>query len=128
MSHTVEQTREAFKSQPRLPDVLYCVAGGTTNELGFLVELSADDLQRCMTNNYLTSAFPAQAMLKLWTEDDKQSGSPSPGRAQRPRKRKIVFVSSAAAFVAFPGYVAYTRTSQHIIRNHHESSMRSELC
>ncbi|KAJ6442335.1 short chain dehydrogenase/reductase family oxidoreductase [Purpureocillium lavendulum] len=113
-THTPEQTHEAFESQPRLPDILYCVAGGTTNELGFLVDLSADDVQRCMTNNYLTSAFPAQAMLKLWTDDDKHFDANGHGRG--PRKRKIVFVSSAAAFVAFPGYVAYTQYSVNLTR------------
>ncbi|KAF4997925.1 hypothetical protein FGRMN_3516 [Fusarium graminum] len=110
----LDQTRDevlaiqsAFTSQPRLPDILYCVAGGTTNELGFLVDLDPEDVQRCMANNYLTSAYPAQAMLKLWIEDDKRSKS-STNRRYGPRRRQLVFVSSAAALVAFPGYIAYT--------------------
>ncbi|KAJ5675617.1 hypothetical protein N7462_008514 [Penicillium macrosclerotiorum] len=98
---------ETFKAQPRLPDILYCVAGGTTNELGFLVDLSPDTISRCMTNNYLTSAYPAQAILKLWTEDDKSFQPPS-GRKSRPKTRQLVFVSSAAAFIALPGYTVYT--------------------
>ncbi|KAF4447677.1 short chain dehydrogenase/reductase family oxidoreductase [Fusarium austroafricanum] len=102
-----EKIQSTFASQSRLPDILYCLAGGTTNELGFLVDLDPSDVQRCMTNNYLTSAYPAQAILKLWVEDDKQNKSnpPSKGTVKR---RKLVFVSSAAAFVAFPGYIAYT--------------------
>lgn len=61
-----------------------------------------------MTNNYLTSAYPAQAMLKLWTEDDKRFQQKGDFK-ESPRQRKVVFISSAAAFVALPGYVAYTR-------------------
>ncbi|KAJ5175264.1 uncharacterized protein N7482_001141 [Penicillium canariense] len=99
--------KEIFQSQPRLPDILYCVAGGTTNELGFLVDLDADAISRCMTNNYLTSAYPAQAMLKLWTEDDK-TFQPAAGCQPAPKPRQLVFVSSAASFVAFPGYTVYT--------------------
>ncbi|KIL92307.1 short chain dehydrogenase reductase family [Fusarium avenaceum] len=99
--------QSAFTAQPRLPDILYCVAGGTTNELGFLVDIEPADVQRCMTNNYLTSAYPAQAMLKLWIEDDKRS-KPVTRQKNSSRRRQLVFVSSAAALVAFPGYVAYT--------------------
>ncbi|KAG5665010.1 hypothetical protein KAF25_008744 [Fusarium avenaceum] len=99
--------QSAFAAQHRLPDILYCVAGGTTNELGFLVDLEPADVQRCMTNNYLTSAYPAQAMLKLWIEDDKSS-KPVTRQKNSSRRRQLIFVSSAAALVAFPGYVAYT--------------------
>ncbi|KAF4450884.1 short chain dehydrogenase reductase family oxidoreductase [Fusarium albosuccineum] len=101
------ELRSTFESQPSLPDVLYCVAGGSTNELGFLVDLDPAAMQRCMTNNYLTSAYSAQSMLKLWTENDKKLQQNST-RNTIPKHRKIVFVSSAAAFVALPGYVAYT--------------------
>ncbi|KAF9772861.1 hypothetical protein IL306_009404 [Fusarium sp. DS 682] len=46
-------------------------------------------------------------MLKLWIEDDKRSKSDNRGKKST-KRRKLVFISSAAAFVAFPGYVAYT--------------------
>ncbi|KAJ3541223.1 hypothetical protein NM208_g4708 [Fusarium decemcellulare] len=101
------ELQSTFESQPSLPDVLYCVAGGSTNELGFLVDLDPAAVQRCMTNNYLTSAYSAQAMLKLWIENDKELQQ-NASRKSIPKHRKIVFVSSAAAFVALPGYVAYT--------------------
>jgi 3-dehydrosphinganine reductase len=63
-----------------------------------------------MANNYLTSAYPAQAMLKLWTSDDKKFEAPARGKSA-PKTRQLVFVSSAAAFAAIPGYTAYTRQS-----------------
>ncbi|KAF5575850.1 short chain dehydrogenase [Fusarium pseudocircinatum] len=105
-----EKIQSTFASQPRLPDILYCLAGGTTNELGFLVDLDPSDVQRCMTNNYLTSAYPAQAILKLWVQDDKQK-EPNSNVKGSVKRRKLVFISSAAAFVAFPGYIAYTHSS-----------------
>jgi len=53
-----------------------------------------------MRKNYLTSAYSAQVMLKMWMEDDKESQNRS---QQTPihKVRQIVFVSSAAAFVGF---------------------------
>ncbi|KAF5691252.1 short chain dehydrogenase reductase family oxidoreductase, partial [Fusarium denticulatum] len=109
-SRDPEKIQSTFASQSRLPDILYCLAGGTTNELGFLVDLDPSDVQRCMTNNYLTSAYPAQAILKLWIQDDKQKKS-NPNVKGSVKRRKLVFISSAAAFVAFPGYIAYTHLS-----------------
>lgn len=108
----VKQTEEVFRSLDQLPDTLYCVAGGAIVENGFLVDIGPGDLESCMRNNYFTSAFAAQAMLKLWFEDDsKVQGSRSANTATRTqRRRRIVFVSSVAAFVGLPGYAAYTRT------------------
>jgi 3-dehydrosphinganine reductase len=63
-----------------------------------------------MTNNYLTSAYPAQAMLKLWINDDKNS-KPVANSKPVTKARQLVFVSSAAAFAAIPGYTVYTRQS-----------------
>lgn len=88
--------------------MLYCVAGGTANELGFLADISPDKVSRCMNNNYLTSAFPVQAALKLWIADDRNFQE-VPGLKQSPKTRSIVFVSSAAAFIGLPGYTAYAR-------------------
>lgn len=56
-----------------------------------------------MNNNYYSSLYPAQAALKLWTQDDKDASMPS-----RPKLRKIVFVNSSASLVPAPGYLAYT--------------------
>ncbi|KAL9132083.1 MAG: hypothetical protein Q9217_000119 [Psora testacea] len=89
-------------TQARLPDILYCVAGGCSTEMGFLTDIDAGQVERCMRNNYLTAAFAAQSMLKLWTEDDKNA------KASGDRLRQIVFIASAAAFVGLPGYTAYT--------------------
>ena len=98
-----EQLDTVFRSQARLPDVLYCVAGGTSTELGFITEIDAGDLESCMRNNYFTAAYPAQSILKMWTEDDTQTAQTS-----SPKLRQIVFINSAAAFLGMPGYVAYT--------------------
>ncbi|KAF4632084.1 hypothetical protein G7Y89_g6047 [Cudoniella acicularis] len=101
------QVEAVFRTQPRNADGLYCVAGGTTVETGFLADINSNHLEQCMRNNYLTSAYAAQAMLKIWTEDDKQS-SKRTHQVPAPKDRQIIFVSSAAAFVGFPGYIAYT--------------------
>ena len=55
-----------------------------------------------MRNNYFTSAYAAQSILKIWTEDDITAETSSP------RHRQIVFINSAAAFLGMPGYAAYT--------------------
>ena len=49
-------------------------------------------------------------MLKIWTEDDKTSQATN-NWVQSRKVRQVIFVSSAAAFVGFPGYIAYTRMS-----------------
>ncbi|KAF2838261.1 putative short chain dehydrogenase/ reductase [Patellaria atrata CBS 101060] len=94
------KVQDAFKSQDRLPDVLYCVAGGTTH--GFFTDLDARDLESCMKKNYFTAAYTAQSILRLWTEDDKAAKTTSQ------RLRQIIFITSAAAFLGVPGYAAYT--------------------
>lgn len=55
-----------------------------------------------MRNNYFTAAYAAQAILKIWTEDDKKAETSSP------TLRQIVFINSAAAFLGMPDYGAYT--------------------
>jgi 3-dehydrosphinganine reductase len=82
------------------------VAGGTPNECGFLIDLKPEVFERCMNYNYYTSVYPAQAMLKMWTQDDKDAKVPP-----SPRHRQIIFVNSSAALVPVPGYVAYSGTS-----------------
>ncbi|KAJ3490405.1 hypothetical protein NLG97_g5790 [Lecanicillium saksenae] len=99
------KVEEAFRSQPRVADVLFCAAGGNHAENGFLLDISAKQLANCMHNNYFTSLYPAKSILGIWTEEDAQfAASPIDGA---PKLRQIVFVSSAAAFVALPGSVAY---------------------
>ncbi|WQF80929.1 Putative short-chain dehydrogenase/reductase SDR, NAD(P)-binding domain superfamily [Colletotrichum destructivum] len=105
VSNPVWQCEHVFGVQPRLPDVLYCVAGGCVSELGFFIDLPAAALESCMRKNYLTSAYPAHALLRLWTRDDRRQGQPS---SARPKLRQLVFISSAAAFANVPGYAAYT--------------------
>lgn len=55
-----------------------------------------------MQNNYLTSAFPAHSLLKLWIDEDKKS-SGNEGQ----KTRQLIFISSAAALCNVPGYIAY---------------------
>ena len=83
-----------------LPDALFCVAGGTANEVGFLVDISNEHLRSCMENNYFAAAFIARAMIKRWTSNRNQEG-PRP-------VRHLVLTASTAALVALPGYTAYT--------------------
>ncbi|KAF2679794.1 short chain dehydrogenase [Lentithecium fluviatile CBS 122367] len=100
---TTANIRSAFNATGQLPDILYCVAGGTPNETGFLIDVEPEILEQCMYNNYFSSAFAAQEMLKRWTEDDKNAEVPA-----RPRERKIIFMNSASALAPTPGYAAYS--------------------
>lgn len=81
------------------------MAGGNHAENGYFVDIQASDLDNCMKNNYYASAYAAQAMLKIWTEDDKAGLMPG----TEPRLRQIVFINSAGAFLGLPGSIAYTR-------------------
>ncbi|CAG8955554.1 hypothetical protein HYFRA_00009508 [Hymenoscyphus fraxineus] len=96
------QVETIMKSQKTLPDILYCVAGGTPTQCGFLIDITAADIESCMKNNYYTSAYMAHWMLRAWIEDDKTA------ERETPRLRQIVFINSAAAFLGLPGYTAYT--------------------
>ncbi|KAE9370399.1 NAD(P)-binding protein [Stipitochalara longipes BDJ] len=83
-----------------IPDHLFCVAGGTSPEqIGFLADMKPEGLISCMEINYYTAIFIAQVVLKLWVSN-----------AQTSHSRHITFVSSNAAFVSIPGYIAYTPT------------------
>ncbi|KNG85245.1 putative short chain dehydrogenase/reductase family oxidoreductase [Aspergillus nomiae NRRL 13137] len=100
---------EAFRSQPRIADFLYCSAGGNHAENGFFIDLQATQLDSCMKNNYYSTAYAAKAMLDIWVENDKKSaGSDFSNNTTEHTTRKIVFVNSAAAFLGLPGSVAYT--------------------
>ncbi|KAJ5385789.1 short chain dehydrogenase/ reductase [Penicillium cosmopolitanum] len=100
---------EAFKSQTRIADFLYCSAGGNHAENGFFVDLKASQLDSCMKNNYYSTAYAAKAMLDIWLEDDKKSSSTDTQKEpKRHTTRKMVFINSAAAFLGIPGSVAYT--------------------
>ncbi|RYP61587.1 hypothetical protein DL770_009764 [Monosporascus sp. CRB-9-2] len=90
-------------SQSQMPDILYCVAGGTPTECGFLVDLEPETFERCMVNNYYSSVYPAQAVLRRWVEDDANAEIPP-----CPRTRKIIFVNSSASLIPTPGYLAYS--------------------
>ncbi|KAH8648722.1 short chain dehydrogenase [Tricladium varicosporioides] len=92
-----------LNSQPRSADILYCVAGGTPNECGFLVDLEPEVMERCMNNNYYSSVYPAQAMMNIWIGEDKESPVPPV-----PKLRRIIFVNSSATLAPIPGYLAYS--------------------
>lgn len=81
------------------------MAGGTPYDLGFLVDLEPDVFERCMNNNYYSSLYPAQTVLRQWIEDDEKTPIPP-----KPRVRKMIFVNSTASLVPTPGYLAYSGT------------------
>lgn len=88
--------------------MLYCSAGGNHAENGFFVDIRTTDLDNCMRNNYFSSAYAAKSVLGIWTEDDQRTKvDPS----HPPKRRSIIFINSAAAFLGLPGSVAYTRKS-----------------
>ncbi|KAF2877770.1 putative short chain dehydrogenase/ reductase [Massariosphaeria phaeospora] len=105
---------ETLTAQPHLPDILYCVAGGTPTECGFVLDLEPTVFERCMANNYYSSLYPAQAALRLWVQDDRDAKANELEKKSEKdvvvaaKERKIVFVNSSAALVPMPGYGAYS--------------------
>lgn len=91
-----------FRSEPHLPDYLFCCAGGTPSQTGFIKDISPEQLETCMSNNYLTAAFSSQIMLKLWAEEQEMEKSSTKS------SRHIVFINSVAAFCTVPGMGAYS--------------------
>ena len=89
-----------MESLPELPSSLFCVAGGASEEVGFFADISTDQIFSCFQKNYFSSAYITHALLRRWLENP-----PDPSIV-----RHIVFTGSTAAFVAVPGYVAYTPT------------------
>ncbi|KAF2020601.1 short chain dehydrogenase [Aaosphaeria arxii CBS 175.79] len=95
--------RATFGSLKLVPDILYCAAGGCQTECGFLTEISSEDLDSCMRNNYYTAAYVSQVVLKIWRGVENK-----PELRGRTKERRIVFINSVGAFVGLPGYTAYT--------------------
>ncbi|KAF8849557.1 putative oxidoreductase,short chain dehydrogenase [Acephala macrosclerotiorum] len=82
-----------------VPSYVFCVAGGCAEEVGLFTEITPQQISSCFQKNYFTSAFLAHAMIKLWIDKPKTKET-----------RHLVFTNSTAAFVALPGYAAYTPT------------------
>ena len=101
------QIDDAFRAFP-VPDYLFCVVGGATVELGYLIDKDPEDIRSCMNTNYFTAVFMAQAMLRIWVK----AQPPAKGGSDvKPRTRHLAFTCSVAALVGVPGYIAYTRMS-----------------
>ncbi|KAF9889905.1 hypothetical protein FE257_006777 [Aspergillus nanangensis] len=94
-----------------LPDTLICTAGGTSTQLGFLVDISPAQIKSCLEGNYYSAVFIVQSCLRRWLEmDKKQQQQQQQSKTQDPSPRKIVLTSSTTAFLGLPGYIAYTPT------------------
>ena len=92
------QVRKALTQYGATPDIVFCVAGGSNpSQIGFLADVSPRGLTSCLESNYYSAVFITQACLQLWIQNPDKN-----------RVRHVVFVSSAAAFVGLPGYIAYT--------------------
>lgn len=87
-------------SLTEIPSSVFCVAGGTSEEVGFFADISTDQIFSCFQKNYFSSAYITHALLQLWLKHPTDHSI----------VRHIIFTSSTAAFVALPGYVAYTPT------------------
>ena len=83
-----------------LPTTLFCVAGGTSEEIGFFADINPTHIHSCMAKNYLSAAYITNHLLKRWLAHP----PPSPTSTTR----HIIFTASTAAFIALPGYAAYT--------------------
>ncbi len=88
------------ESLPVLPSTLFCVAGGAADGMGFFADITTDQIHSSFQTNYFSSAYITHAVLRRWLQQP-----PDPAIV-----RHIAFTASTAAFVALPGYVAYTPT------------------
>ncbi|KAF4477235.1 short chain dehydrogenase [Fusarium agapanthi] len=90
--------RNAMSEHNATPDTLICSVGGTTpDQIGFLADLAPEALAACFSSNYHASLFITQWCVQRWVQQ------PDPSRT-----RHLVYIASGAAFVALPGYTAYT--------------------
>ncbi|KAI1764145.1 putative short chain dehydrogenase/ reductase [Hypoxylon sp. FL1150] len=94
----------AFRTQSRVPDEVYCCAGGNHAENGFFVDLQPSQLDSCMKNNYYAALYPAKSVIDRWLK----GGGEAIAQDKRNLTRRIVFVSACAAFLSLPGSIAYT--------------------
>ena len=85
-------------SVPGIPSILFCVAGGTSSELGFFADLSANQVRECFSKNYFSAAFITQCLLQQWLKEPHQP------------PRHIILTGSTSAFISLPGYAAYSPT------------------
>ncbi|KAJ8128147.1 hypothetical protein O1611_g5491 [Lasiodiplodia mahajangana] len=103
-----EKVRDTLSGLPRIPDAIYCAAGGNHAENGFLVDVDHNQLDRCMKNNYYATLYPTKVLVDMWTADDKRNLK----HDGKPNLRQVIMVSSGAAFLGLPGSIAYTRTDR----------------
>jgi 3-dehydrosphinganine reductase len=89
------QVNRAMSAYSAVPDILFCVAGGSNP--GFLADITPEGLSSCLESNYYSAIFITRWCLQNWIK-----------KPQHDITRHIVFVSSTAAFVGIPGYIAYT--------------------
>ncbi|KAL3471666.1 putative steroid dehydrogenase [Aspergillus californicus] len=97
----VNAVEEFINSLESPPDILFCVAGGTADEIGFFADISARHVESCMAKNYFSAAYIAHAAFRRWVKEP-----PTPGSAAK--RRHLIFTASTAAFLGLPGYAAYT--------------------
>ncbi|RDW84111.1 uncharacterized protein DSM5745_04437 [Aspergillus mulundensis] len=90
--------QEYITSLSTPPDILFCVAGGVSQQIGFFADITAHDIENCMRLNYLSGAFIAHAVFRRWVKEPP---------AHQDHTRHLVFTASTAAFLGLPGYAAY---------------------
>lgn len=86
---------------------VFCVAGGTAEDIGTLADIPSHSIRSCMEKNYFTSAYLASAVMKLWTAKPAASSTAS---ISAPEEHHIIFTASTAALISIPGYAAYAPT------------------
>lgn len=92
-----------LRGLPAPPFALFCVAGGTAEEIGLFADISPDAVRSCMVKNYLSSAYIANVVMKHWLAE-------SPEFHHCMGTRHLIFTASTAALIAVPGYAAYAPT------------------
>lgn len=86
---------------------VFCVAGGTAEEIGTLADTPSHSIRSCIEKNYFTSAYLASAVMRLWTAKPAASSTAS---ISAPEEHHIIFTASTAALISIPGYAACAPT------------------
>ncbi|KAH8727613.1 3-ketodihydrosphingosine reductase, Tsc10 [Phaeosphaeriaceae sp. PMI808] len=88
----------------RMPEIVWAVAGSSTP--GLFVDTNTDTLRKQMELNYFAAAYLAHKTLQAWW----YPSTPHPTQENRSvseSPRKLIFTSSAVAFVGLAGYSPY---------------------
>ncbi|KAF7588006.1 hypothetical protein BBP40_006435 [Aspergillus hancockii] len=73
----LKQVEDFITSLPEAPSILFCVAGGTADEIGFFADVPAQCIKSCMDRNYFAAAYISHALLRRWLKEPPAAYTPT---------------------------------------------------